>query len=82
MKLELGLSTFAETTPDPDTGARRPHAQRLREVVEEAVLAEEVGLDVYGVGEHHRADYACSAPAVVLVAEHNSDPEIWDDRHF
>lgn len=68
MKLELGLSTFAETTPDPETGARRSHAQRLREVVEEAVLAEKVGLDVYGVGEHHRADYACSAPAVVLAA--------------
>ena len=68
MIFELGLSTFVETTPDPLSGEHRRHAQRLREVVEEAVLAEEVGLDVYGVGEHHRADYACSAPAVVLAA--------------
>lgn len=44
------------------------HAQRLREVVEEIVLADQVGLDVYGVGEHHRKDYAASAPAVVLAA--------------
>ena len=42
--------------------------QRLREVVEEAELADEVGLDVYGVGEHHRPDFAVSAPAVVLAA--------------
>lgn len=68
MSFELGLSTFVETTPDPVAGEYRSHAQRLREAVEEAVLAEEVGLDVYGVGEHHRADYACSAPAVVLAA--------------
>lgn len=68
MRFELGLSTFVETTPDPETGEQRSHADRLREVVEEAVLAEEVGLDAYGVGEHHRADYACSAPAVVLAA--------------
>ncbi|MNJ48172.1 Alkanal monooxygenase alpha chain [compost metagenome] len=44
------------------------HAQRLREVVEEIVLADKVGLDVYGVGEHHRKDYAASSPAVVLAA--------------
>ena len=68
MKFELGLSTFVETTPDPVNGTHRDHSQRLREVVDEIVLAEQVGLDVYGVGEHHRADYACSAPAVVLAA--------------
>jgi len=66
--VELGVSTFVETTPDVQTGETISHAERLREVVEEIVLAEEVGLDVYGVGEHHRHDYAASSPAVVLAA--------------
>lgn len=66
--MELGISTFVETTPDVQTGETISHAERLREVVEEIVLAEEVGLDVYGVGEHHRNDYAASSPAVVLAA--------------
>jgi probable LLM family oxidoreductase len=66
--MELGLYTFAELTPDPRTGhAISPH-QRLRNLVEEAALADELGLDVYGVGEHHRPDFAVSAPAVVLAA--------------
>ena len=50
------------------TGELISHAQRIRDVVEEIVLADEVGLDVYGVGEHHRADYAASSPAVILAA--------------
>ncbi|MCR8642891.1 LLM class flavin-dependent oxidoreductase [Paenibacillus sp. N1-5-1-14] len=66
--MEIGISSFVETTPDVETGKTISHAERLREVVEEIVLAERVGLDVYGVGEHHRADYAASSPAVVLAA--------------
>lgn len=66
--MELGISTFVETTPDIKTGETISHAQRLREVVEEIVLADKVGLDVFGVGEHHRQDYAASSPAVVLAA--------------
>jgi len=66
--MEIGLSTFVETTPDVHTGELISHAQRLREVVEEIVLADRVGLDVFGVGEHHRKDYAASSPAVVLAA--------------
>jgi probable LLM family oxidoreductase len=66
--MEIGLSSFAETTPDPVTGAVMGAPQRLREVVEEIELADQVGLDVYGLGEHHRADFAASAPAVVLAA--------------
>ncbi|AEI43441.1 LLM class flavin-dependent oxidoreductase [Paenibacillus mucilaginosus] len=66
--MEIGISTFVETTPDVNTGEVISHAQRLREVVEEIVLADRVGLDVYGVGEHHRKDYAASSPAVVLAA--------------
>ncbi|EGL15620.1 MULTISPECIES: LLM class flavin-dependent oxidoreductase [unclassified Paenibacillus] len=66
--MEIGISTFVETTPDVHTGEVISHAQRLREVVEEIVLADRVGLDVYGVGEHHRKDYAASSPAIVLAA--------------
>lgn len=66
--MEIGLSTFVETTPDVHTGEVMSHAQRLREVVEEIILADQVGLDVFGVGEHHRKDYAASSPAMVLAA--------------
>src|SRR6476659_3560277 len=66
--MEIGISTFVETSPDVETGEVISHAQRLREVVEEIVLADQVGLDVFGVGEHHRKDYAASSPAVVLAA--------------
>lgn len=67
-RFEIGISTFLEATPDPVSGAPTNHAERLRHAVEEIVLADQVGLDVYGVGEHHRIDYAGSAPAVVLAA--------------
>ncbi|MBM6996135.1 LLM class flavin-dependent oxidoreductase [Paenibacillus sp. DXFW5] len=66
--MEIGISTFVETTPDVVTGELISHAQRLREVVEEIVLADKVGLDVFGVGEHHRKDYAASSPTLVLAA--------------
>jgi probable LLM family oxidoreductase len=64
--MELGITTFAET--HPVDGAPTSPAERLRHVIEEAELAEQVGLDVYAVGEHHRPDFAASAPAVVLGA--------------
>ncbi|MGH3668190.1 MAG: LLM class flavin-dependent oxidoreductase [Acidimicrobiia bacterium] len=66
--MELGITTFAETYPDPKTGEKIGHGERLRHVLEEIVLAEQVGLEVYGVGEHHRPDFASSSPAVVLAA--------------
>jgi probable LLM family oxidoreductase len=66
--VEIGVYTFAEMTPDPVTGRTIDAQQRLRNLVEEARLADQVGLDVYGVGEHHRAEFAVSAPAVVLAA--------------
>ena len=66
--MELGLYTFAPLTPDPRTGEAVTPERRLRNVVEEAALADEVGLDVYGVGEHHRPEFAVSTPAVVLAA--------------
>jgi probable LLM family oxidoreductase len=66
--MELGIYTFAEVTPDPRTGRAVSPARRLRNLLEEVELADEVGLDVYGVGEHHRPEFAVSAPAVVLAA--------------
>ena len=67
--MEIGISTFVETYPYKDgTGETISHSERIREVVEEIVLADQVGLDVYGVGEHHRADFAASAPEVILAA--------------
>ena len=65
---ELGIYTFAELTPDPDTGRVVTPAERLQDLLEEIALADQVGLDVFGVGEHHRPDFAVSAPAVVLAA--------------
>jgi len=66
--MELGITTFAETIAAPAQAQQRSHGERLRQVVEEAEVAEQAGLQIYGVGEHHRADFAASAPAVVLAA--------------
>ncbi|HEY2937975.1 MAG TPA: LLM class flavin-dependent oxidoreductase [Gaiellaceae bacterium] len=65
--MELGIYTFAELTPDRSGRTISP-AQRLRDLLAEIELADQVGLDVFGVGEHHRPDFAVSAPAVVLAA--------------
>jgi probable LLM family oxidoreductase len=67
MVIELGLDTFGDVVFDND-GRPVTQAQALRNVVAEGVLAEEVGVDAFGVGEHHRADFAVSAPEVVLAA--------------
>src|SRR5215217_1679872 len=66
--MEIGIYTFADIAPDPKTGKTISAHQRLRNLMEEAELADQVGLDVFAVGEHHRPDYAVSAPAVVLGA--------------
>jgi probable LLM family oxidoreductase len=66
--VELGVYTFAELTPDPGSGEMMSSEQRLRNLLEEIRLADEVGLDVFGVGEHHRPDFVVSAPAIVLAA--------------
>ena len=60
--MELGIYTFVERSPQV------PAAQRMRDLMAEIELADQVGLDVFGVGEHHRPDYIVSAPAVVLAA--------------
>ncbi len=66
--MELGITTFGEVTPDPNTSRTITPAERLRNLIEEIELADQVGLEVFGVGEHHRPDFAVSAPAVVLAA--------------
>jgi probable LLM family oxidoreductase len=66
--MEFGIVTFAETTTDARTGKKVPSGERLCHLIEEIELADRVGLDVYGVGEHHRPDFAASAPAVILGA--------------
>lgn len=66
--IELGISTFGETTPLAQTGVAPSHAERLKELVAEIELADQVGLDVYAIGEHHREDFAVSAPEIVLAA--------------
>jgi alkanesulfonate monooxygenase SsuD/methylene tetrahydromethanopterin reductase-like flavin-dependent oxidoreductase (luciferase family) len=66
-QLAFGLDTFGDVTVDPD-GRRLDEAQVIRDVVDEAVLADRVGVDVIGVGEHHRDDFAVSSPEMVLAA--------------
>jgi probable LLM family oxidoreductase len=66
--MELGIYTFAELQPDPTTGTSISPAQRIHDLMEEIELADELGLDVFGVGEHHRPDFTVSSPAVILGA--------------
>ncbi len=66
--MELGLYTFADVQPDAKPGQATNTHQRIKELMEEIKLADELGLDVFGIGEHHRPDYAVSAPAVILGA--------------
>jgi len=66
--IELGILTFADMEPETLPGKGINGHQRLKDLIEEIKLADELGLDVFGVGEHHRKDYAVSSPAVVLGA--------------
>jgi probable LLM family oxidoreductase len=66
-QLELGLDTFGDITAGSD-GRPLTHAQVIRDVIDEAVLADELGIDFIGLGEHHRPDFAISSPEIVLAA--------------
>jgi probable LLM family oxidoreductase len=66
--MEIGLYSFGEVVPDPHTGRTIGFRQRLAEVVDAAKLADEAGLDVFGIGEHHRLDFAISSTPVVMAA--------------
>lgn len=65
---EIGVMTFGELSPNPTTGTLPAPRQRMADTLEQAVLADQVGLDVFGVGEHHRSDFLVSSPPVVLAA--------------
>src|ERR687893_3233651 len=65
--IELGLDTFGDVTMDAE-GQLQPQARVLRDVITEAELADRVGVDFFGVGEHHRPDFAISSPEVLLAA--------------
>ncbi|GAA2373763.1 oxidoreductase [Catellatospora methionotrophica] len=65
--LEFALDTFGDVTVG-DTGSTVPYAQVIRNVVEQAVLADRLGVDAFGIGEHHREDFAVTAPEIVLAA--------------
>ena len=68
LKIELGLTSFADNGDMvmPDGTQAVSNAQRIRDIVEEIELADQLGLDIYGLGEHHRPDYAVSDPVTVL----------------
>ncbi|WP_205500361.1 LLM class flavin-dependent oxidoreductase [Rufibacter psychrotolerans] len=66
--MEIGITTFVENTPDPGTGQLLAPHERMRNLMEEIELADQVGLDVFSIGEHHRPDFIVSSPAVVLAA--------------
>jgi len=66
--MEIGIDSFVENTPDPVKGVAVSPAERVHDLLEEVVLADQAGLDVYGMGEHHRQEYISSAPAVLLAA--------------
>ncbi|HVT38272.1 MAG TPA: LLM class flavin-dependent oxidoreductase, partial [Gemmatimonadaceae bacterium] len=66
--MQLGLFSFAEVNPDATASGAVTPQQRLHNLVEEIELADELGLDVFGIGEHHRPDFAVATPAIILAA--------------
>jgi alkanesulfonate monooxygenase SsuD/methylene tetrahydromethanopterin reductase-like flavin-dependent oxidoreductase (luciferase family) len=66
--MQIGVDSFGAVTSDPATGLNVSPVQRMQNLLEEIVLADQVGLDVFGVGEHHRSEFVDSAPVVILGA--------------
>ncbi|HEX8546871.1 MAG TPA: LLM class flavin-dependent oxidoreductase [Cytophagaceae bacterium] len=66
--MEIGITTFVENTPNPSTGALLSSYERMANLMEEIELSDQLGLDVFAIGEHHRPDFIVSSPAVVLAA--------------
>jgi alkanesulfonate monooxygenase SsuD/methylene tetrahydromethanopterin reductase-like flavin-dependent oxidoreductase (luciferase family) len=66
--MQIGIDSFAAIVSDPETGLTLSPAERLGNLLEEIELADQVGLDSFGVGEHHREEYLDSAPVVILAA--------------
>ena len=68
MNVKLDISSFGETPPLEKTGKTISHDQRIRDLLKEIVLADHLGIDAFAIGEHHRKDFAVSAPEIVLTA--------------
>jgi probable LLM family oxidoreductase len=66
--MQLGIDSFASSIADPATGVTLSHAERMKNLLAEIELADKVGLDVFGIGEHHRPEFLDAAPAVILSA--------------
>lgn len=66
--IELGIGMFGDVQIDPTTGKIQPAAERMQEIIEEVKLMDQVGVDFFGMGEHHREDYAVSSPEIILAA--------------
>ena len=66
--MQIGIDSFAASVPDPVTGATITPQERIAQFLDEIVVADKVGLDVFGLGEHHRSEYLDSAPTVILAA--------------
>lgn len=66
--MQIGIDSFAAAMSDPATGLKLSPVERLHDLLEEIELADQVGLDVFGIGEHHRAEFLDSAPVVILAA--------------
>lgn len=68
LSMEIGIDSFAAILPDPATGALPSATDRMADLLDEIAVADRVGLDVFGIGEHHRAEFLDSAPAIILAA--------------
>lgn len=66
--MEFGIYTFVENTPNPETGNKLEPVERMQNLLDEITLADQAGLDVFGIGEHHRKEYLSSSPATILAA--------------
>ncbi|HHH9386568.1 TPA: Atu2307/SP_0267 family LLM class monooxygenase [Pseudomonas aeruginosa] len=66
--MQIGIDSFAAILPDPTTGALPSATDRMADLLDEVEVADRVGLDVFGIGEHHRAEFLDSAPAIILAA--------------
>jgi alkanesulfonate monooxygenase SsuD/methylene tetrahydromethanopterin reductase-like flavin-dependent oxidoreductase (luciferase family) len=66
--MEIGIDSFAAILPDPQTGKISSATERMADLLEEVQVADQAGLDVFGIGEHHRAEFLDSAPTIILAA--------------
>ena len=66
--MQIGIDSFAASIKDPETGTSIAPSDRLNNLLEEIELADQVDLDVFGIGEHHRSEFLDSAPTIILAA--------------